>query len=102
MGIQACKGKVIVSHLDKGEQVLKSGIILADDNGKTEGIHSRWAKVYSVGEDVTDIQVGEWILVEHGRWSRTIQVDNIDLNLVDYPNGVLAASPHRPEYLGLN
>lgn len=101
MGIQACKGKVIVSNLDKGEQVLASGIVLADDNGKSDGIHSRWAKVYSVGEDVTDIKVGEWILVEHGRWSRTITIDGVDLNLVDYPKGVLAANPTRPEYLGL-
>lgn len=99
--IEACKGKVLVSDLDRGEQVLDSGIILTNNDGKTSGIHSRWAKVHSVGEDITDIKPGEWVLVEHGRWSRTIVVDGVELNLVDYPKGVLAAADERPNYIGL-
>ncbi|SOK59137.1 hypothetical protein [Yersinia phage fHe-Yen9-03] len=99
--LNACKGKVLVSNLDSGEQVLKSGIVLRDDDGKVRGVHSRWAKVYSVGENVTDIEAGEWILVSHGRWSRTITVEGISLNLVDYPKGVLAACKERPDFLGL-
>lgn len=95
--ITACKGKVLVTNLDRGEQRSEAGIILRDDDGTTRGIHSRWAKVYSVGEDITDIQEGEWILVEHGRWSRTIEIDGVQLNLVDYPKGVLGASPERPK-----
>jgi co-chaperonin GroES (HSP10) len=100
--ITACKGKVLVTNLDSGEQKTAGGIVLSDDDGKLRGIHSRWAKVYSVGEDITDIQVGEWILVEHGRWSRTISLGGISLNLVDYPKGVLCASPERPVgFIGL-
>lgn len=99
--LTASKGKVLVSDLDSGEQVISSGIIIPDDDGKSTGVHSRWAKVYSVGSDITDIKEGEWILVSHGRWSRTIVIDGISLNLVDYPKGVLAASDERPEYLGL-
>lgn len=99
--LTACKGKVLVSNLDSGEQVLASGIVLRDDDGKVRGVHSRWAKVYSVGEDITELKVGEWILVSHGRWSRTITVDDVSLNLVDYPKGVLAASSTRPDFLGL-
>lgn len=99
--LEACKGKVLVTDLDSGEQTLASGIIIPNDDGKVRGVHSRWCKVYAVGEDITDIQPGEWLLVSHGRWSRTLTIDGINLNLVDYPKGVLAASPERPNYLGL-
>lgn len=100
--MNACKGKVIVQDLDSGEQILKSGIVLTNDDGKLSGIHARWAKVHSIGEGVEDIQEGEWILISHGRWSRTIEIDGVKLNLVDYPKGVLAASPERPDsYVGL-
>jgi Chaperonin 10 Kd subunit. len=100
--LTACKGKVLVTNLDSGEQKTAGGIVLSDDDGKLRGIHSRWAKVYSVGEGIVDIQEGEWILVEHGRWSRTITVDGIQMNLVDYPKGVLCASPDRPKgFIGL-
>lgn len=96
--LEACKGKVLVTELETGAQQLKSGIIIPDDDGTVNGIHARWAKVYAVGSDVTEIVEGEYILVAHGRWSRTIVVDGVKLNLVDYPNGVLAAAPERPEY----
>ena len=99
--LQACKGKVLVTNLDCGEQKTEAGIIILNDDGKTAGIHSRWAKVYSVGEDITEIKEGEYILVSHGRWSRTINVDGVEMNLVDYPKGVLAASPERPYHIGL-
>lgn len=95
--ITACKGKVLVTDLDRGEQKSAAGIILRDDDGTTRGVHSRWAKVYSVGEDITDIKEGEWILIMHGRWSRTIEVDGIQLNLVDYPASVLVVAPERPK-----
>lgn len=99
--LTACKGKVMVSDIDYGEQVTESGIIIQSDDGKLRGIRSRWAKVYSVGEDITDIKEGEWILVAHGRWSRTIEIDGLKLNLVDYPKGVLCAAPKKPDnYVG--
>lgn len=99
--LQACKGKVLVTNLDSGEQKLKSGIIIQNDDGKVRGVHSRWCQVYSVGEDITDIKEGEWLLIDHGRWSRTICIEGVNMNLVDYPNGVLAAAPERPDYVGL-
>ena len=100
--LNALKGKVLVESLDRGEQVLESGIVLTDDNMTVRGAHSRWAKVYSVGEDVTEIKEGEWILIAHGRWSRTIELGGVQLNLVDYPNGVLAKAQERPKFIGLN
>lgn len=86
----------MVHNMSRGEQQTTGGIILRNDEGKSEGIHNRWAQVFSVGEGVTDIKVGEWILIEHGRWSRGIQVKNELLYLVDYPTGVLVASEDKP------
>lgn len=95
--IEACKGKVLVTELETGERVLDSKIIIPNDDGKLSGIRSRWAKVYAVGDDITDISEGEYILISHGRWSRTIEIDGVKLNLVDYPKGVLAVSPDKPK-----
>lgn len=92
----AYKGKVLVTNLEYGERTTAGGIVLTNDDGTLRGIRSRWAKVYSVGEDITDIKEGEWVLVEHGRWSRTIEVDGIKMNLIDYPNSVLCAAAEKP------
>ena len=96
MTIQAMPGKVLVHNMERGERTTSGGIILRNDEGKSEGIHNRWAQVYSVGTDVDDIAPGEWILVEHGRWSREINIQDETLYLVDYPKGVLAAAPEKP------
>lgn len=79
--------KVIVSDMDFGFEKTKTGIILTSDNGKTQGIHPRWAKVWAVGPKQQDVKVGDWICVEHGRWTRTIEYDvdgeNVELRMVD-------------------
>ena len=31
-----------------------------------------------MGPDQTDFKVGDWILIEHGRWSRAAEVENPD------------------------
>lgn len=95
-GITACKGKVLVTELEHGERTTAGGIVLTNDDGKIRGIRSRWGKVYSVGEDITDIKEGQWILIDHGRWSRTIEVDGIQMNLVDYPAAVSLVSDDDP------
>lgn len=97
MTISAYKGKVLVSDLDNGEQVRESGIVLKDDASKESGIHPRWAKVHAVGEGVTDIMPGDFILVDTGRWSRNIEFEGTVLNLVDYPKGVLLVADKKPQ-----
>jgi hypothetical protein len=58
-----------------GERKLNSGIILLNDDEKTEGIRPRWAKVYAVGPEQQDVKVDQWVLVEHGRWTRGLKID---------------------------
>lgn len=76
------------------ERVTRSGIIIQSTDGKLEGIHARWGRVYAVGNDQKDIRPGQYILVKHGRWTRgtlvedqegekTIRrIDNADILLV--------------------
>jgi co-chaperonin GroES (HSP10) len=101
MKIKALKGKVLVTNLERGSRVLR-GIIVPDDNGKTEGIRPRWGQVYSVGEGVDDIEPGQWILIENGRWTRMLKVtdnDGKDVQLwgVEWPKSVLLVSNTDPE-----
>lgn len=74
------KDGVLVSDMNFEEQKTASGIIIKSDDGKSEGIRPRWGKVWAIGPDQTDVKVGEWILIEHGRWTRGITVEDQDGN----------------------
>ena len=74
-GIKALHDHVIVRDMNFGARKLASGIFLLNDDGKTEGIRPRWAKVYAVGPDQKDVAVGQWVFIEHGRWSRGMEVE---------------------------
>lgn len=100
MKIKALKGKVLVTDLEQGSRIV-NGIIIPDDNGKSEGIRPRWGKVYSVGKDIEDIKVGQWVLVEHGRWTRMLKItddEGKDIQLwgVEWPKSVLLVSDELP------
>ena len=70
------KNRVIVSDMHFGEQKTAGGLLIPDDNGKTRGIYPRWCKVHAKGpENNDDYSVGDWILVEHGRWTRGVDID---------------------------
>ena len=61
---------VILTNLERGERLSTSGIIIPDDDGKDTGIRARWAQVYAVGPEQKDVKVGQWILMQHGRWTK--------------------------------
>ena len=60
---------VILTNLERGERLSASGIIIPNDDGKDTGIRARWAQVYAVGPEQKDVKVGDWILMQHGRWT---------------------------------
>ena len=63
--------RVLVSDMEFGESKTKGGLIIGSDDGHTRGIKPRWCKVVSKGHKNKDTyKKGDWILVEHGRWSR--------------------------------
>ena len=81
--IHAIKDHVIVVDMSFGQRTLSSGIIMLGDDGKTDGIRPRWAKVYRIGPEQRDVKTGQWILVEHGRWTRgiPIEIDGQDITV---------------------
>jgi len=103
--IRAINDDVIISDMDFGEQVTKTGIVIQSDDAKVHGIKPRWGKVYKVGPKQTDVKEGQWILVEHGRWTRKIKIDDGDgvkeIQKVDI-KCILAVSDEKPNdfYIG--
>jgi co-chaperonin GroES (HSP10) len=89
------RDKVLVSDMNFDSQKTLSGIIIPSDNGKVRGIHPRWAKVFAVGPEQQEVKVGEWILIEHGRWTRGIDIEDETgeraIRRVD-PNDILLVS----------
>lgn len=86
--IKPLHDKVLVANMNFGEQRSSGGIVMLGDDGKDQGIHPRWARVYAVGpEHNEEYNVGDWVLIEHGRWSRGIEVDEngnkITIRLID-------------------
>lgn len=66
---------VMVSDMNFDEVRLQSGLIIRKDDGKSHGIRPRWACVYAVGAEQQDVTPGQWVLIEHGRWTRGIKVE---------------------------
>jgi co-chaperonin GroES (HSP10) len=77
--VRALSKDVLVIDMDMGEMKTSSGIVIQSDNGKAHGVKPRWAKVYKIGTEVDlDLKVGQWILIEHSRWTRKITIDDGD------------------------
>ena len=70
------RDNVIVTDMNFDQQVSKGGIVILSDDGKSEGVKPRWARVWAVGPLQQDVKIGEWILLEHGRWTRGITVED--------------------------
>lgn len=89
--------QVIVSDMKFDERISKGGIVLLDDDKKSSGIRPRWAKIYGLGPDQSDpqLEIGKWILISHGRWTRGITVETpegkVTLRKVDI-NDILLVS----------
>ena len=89
------KDTILVHGMEFKERLSRGGLILLDDDMKSQGIRPRWAQVYAVGPDVRDIQVGQYIMIAHGRWSRGQAIEDEEgektIRKVD-PNDILLIS----------
>jgi len=98
--IKPLKNRVLVSNMHFGLMKTKSGVILPDDDGTAAGTKPRWAKVYAVGPEQHDVEVGEWVLIAHGRWTRGIILEqddqDIDVRMVD-ENDILLITDQEPD-----
>jgi co-chaperonin GroES (HSP10) len=98
--LRPIKSHILVRDINFGEQYTAGGIYIPSDDGKSEGVKPRWARVFAVGPEQVEVKVGEWILVEHGRWTRGLEVEEDDgtkFNIwrVD-PTGVMLSADDRP------
>jgi co-chaperonin GroES (HSP10) len=68
---------ILVIDMDMGEQKTAAGIVVSSDDGKAHGVKPRWAKVYRVGTNCdVNVKEGQWVLIEHGRWTRKIKIND--------------------------
>ena len=99
--ITPLKDNIIARDMNFEGRQLSSGIFLLSDDGKSDGIRPRWAKVYSIGPEQKDVDVGQWIMVEHGRWTHGFDVDingeRLTLRKID-PKAVMVISDDDPYY----
>jgi co-chaperonin GroES (HSP10) len=97
--LQPLKDSVIVSDMIFDVRISTGGIIIPNDNGKSTGIRPRWGQVYAVGPEQQDVVVGQWVCVEHGRWTRGIDIEDesgkITLRRVD-PKDIMMVSDEQP------
>ena len=97
--IKALNDHVLVADMNFKERQLSSGIYLLNDDAGTAGIRPRWAKVYAIGPEQQDIQIGQWILVSHGRWTRGVTIEDtageVTIRRID-PNDILLVSESEP------
>jgi co-chaperonin GroES (HSP10) len=99
--LRPIRKNVIVSDMYFGEQKTKGGLIITNDDGTTRGIYPRWARVHSKGPDNDEpYQKGDWVLVEHGRWTRSVQIDEgsgeKELRMIDV-DAILMWSDTKPD-----
>ena len=104
--VRALSKDILVVDMDMGDMTTAGGIVIQSDNGKAHGVKPRWAKVYKVGSEVDiDVKVGQWVLIEHGRWTRKINIDDgegvKDFQKVEIKS-IMAVADERPDdfYIG--
>jgi len=97
------RDNVLITDMDFGEQTTASGLVILSDDGKSEGVKSRWGRVWAVGPDQQDVKAGEWILLEHGRWTRGVTVveedgTEITIRRADI-NAILMVTDEKPNQI---
>lgn len=65
-------GKMIDSY---GLKKTAGGVLMPDEDATTNAIRPRWFEVTHVGADNRDVKVGDYVLVEHGRWGRGMDLE---------------------------
>ena len=98
--LRPLKDTVLVTDMVFKERKLNSGIVLLNDNGTTAGIRPRWGRIYAVGPEQKDYSVGDWICVAHGRWTRGVEIEDVEGNVVTIrkvdPKDILLLSDEQP------
>jgi len=87
---------ILVRNMNFSGHKTPGGIIVLSDDGKLGGIHPRWGEVIAVGNEQQDVDVGQYVMVAHGRWSRGFELNGETVRTVD-PKDVLGIQDEEPE-----
>jgi len=101
--VRAIGEDILLTNMYFGEEKTAGGIIMTSQDGKVDGIKPRWGQVYSIGPNYkhTDqVHIGDWVLMEHGRWSRGMLIEDEEgiewvLRKAD-PEAMLVVSEEEP------
>lgn len=88
---------IIVEDIESESEKVVNGIILPSELGANRGIRPRWAHICAVGPDQEDVSVGQWVLIEHGRWTRGVKLDDGIVYRKADPDGLLLVSDEKPD-----
>ena len=99
--IRPLKDKIFVSDMNFDAQITQGGLYVPSSDGKADGITPRWGKVYAIGPEQTEVKIGDWVLIEHGRWTRGVEVDlgndtDLIVRMVDF-DAVMLVSEDKPQ-----
>ena len=101
--LRAIKDRILAINGDFKNTVTESGLLIKSTAGTNEGIKPRWFEILEVGPDIDWVTPGQWVYVEYGRWSESIELkdDRLedgkgDVWLLD-GKGCLAVSDEAPD-----
>lgn len=93
--ITPIRNHILVVDMDSENEKVVNGIIILSETGSDRGIHPRQALVHAVGPDQDEINPGDWIMVEHGRWTRGVKLEDGKVYRKVDPDAILAVSDER-------
>lgn len=93
--ISPIRDHILVTDMDSEDEKVVNGIIIPGETGNDRGIHPRQAFVYAIGPDQEDVKPGEWVLVEHGRWTRGVKLEDGKVYRKIDPSALLLVSSEK-------
>lgn len=106
--IECLDDTLYVEKIEYGERTLKSGILIPIETMDYQGhfVRPRWAKVLFKADNIKNVNVGDWVLINHGHWSSSINCkingENKTIWYISpksYKEGFLAVTHKMPEIL---
>jgi len=109
-GIRAIRDNILCINADFGDYVSEAGLIIKSNIKDSQGITPRWMQVFEIGPEINWLQSGQWVLVEYGRWTESIEMQDdrfdTDDNKMDVwkvdPKGCLAVADEKPNTFNYN
>jgi len=108
--VKAIRDNILCINADFGDYISEAGLIIKSNIKDSQGITPRWMQVFETGPEINWLQSGQWVLVEYGRWTESIEMQDdrfdTDDNKMDVwkvdPKGCLAVADEKPNTFNYN